>query len=196
MKTILSTLLLGTSVALGQSVPDPATEGPKIAAEAFAKLSSALGSAIVQGGPAAALPVCNEQAPRITAEVAQAHGVTLRRATVLARNPKNAADETERAVLAEFAETLAAKDTPKAKVVSQTDGSRVFFAPIVLANPLCLQCHGRPEQDVSAATLAAIRAKYPEDKATGYRLGELRGLWRIDFPAEAGSTNQPATGER
>jgi hypothetical protein len=29
---------------------------------------------------------------------------------------------------------------------------------------------------------AIIAAKYPEDKATGYQAGDLRGLWHITFP--------------
>ena len=56
-------------------------------------------------------------------------------------------------------------------------------APILLAAPVCLQCHGSPEKDIAPATMAAIKKLYPEDKATGFQLGDLRGLWRVTFPA-------------
>jgi hypothetical protein len=74
--------------AFAQTMPDPAVEGPKITAEAFAKLSGALGEAIAKSGPAGALSVCSEKAPQIAKEVAAAHGVTLRRATHKPATPR------------------------------------------------------------------------------------------------------------
>jgi hypothetical protein len=167
--------------AFAQTKPDPAVEGPKIMAEAFAKLSGALGEAIAKGGPTSALGVCSEKAPQIAEEVSKSHGVTLRRATAKARNPKNAADDAETAVLAAFAEAMAKNEAPKPQVITNANGSRSFIAPIVLGNPLCLQCHGTPNQDIAPETLAAIQKLYPEDQATGYKLGDLRGLWRVTF---------------
>jgi Protein of unknown function (DUF3365) len=190
MKHLLLTTLLPLA-AVAQTAPDPAVEGPKIIAEAFARLSGALGEAISKNGPAGALSVCSEKAPQIAKEVATAHGVTLRRATHKPRNPKNAADEAEKAALELFTAASAQKDTPKPQVITNADGSRSFFAPIVLGNPLCLQCHGTPEKDIAPATLAAIQKLYPEDKATGFKLGDLRGLWRVDFRPPNPAPKQP-----
>jgi hypothetical protein len=169
--------------AFGQTVPDPAIEGPKIIAEAFAKLSGALGEAIAKDGPASALSVCSEKAPQIAKEVATAHGVTFRRATHKPRNPKNAADEVEKAALEIFATALAKKEAPKPQVIKNADGSRAFLAPIVLGSPLCLQCHGTTGKDITPETLKAIQKLYPDDQATGFKLGDLRGLWRVTFPS-------------
>jgi hypothetical protein len=47
--------------------------------------------------------------------------------------------------------------------------------------PTCLQCHGKPKQDIEAATLKTIQRKYRFDKATGYAMGELRGTWKLTF---------------
>jgi hypothetical protein len=183
MKRLLLIALLPFS-AYSQTARDPAVEGPKIIAEAFAKLSGALGEAIGKSGPAGALSVCSEKAPQIAKEVAAAHGVTLRRATHKPRNPKNAVDEVEKAVLEAFGAALAKKEAPPPQVITNADGSRAFLAPIVLGNPLCLQCHGTPGKDIATETLAAIQKLYPDDKATGFKLGDLRGLWRITFPAK------------
>jgi len=169
---------------VAQTKPDPADEGPKIIAEAFGRLNGALAAAIAKGGPASALSVCSEQAPQIAKEVGAAHGVTLRRATARPRNPKNAVDDVEKGVLAAFAEALAKKEAPKPQKTTKADGSVSFFAPIVLGNPLCLQCHGAPEEDIAPETLAAIQKLYPDDNATGFELGDLRGLWRVTFPAD------------
>lgn len=180
-------LLLATVITTGafaQSATNPAEDGPKIIAEAFGRLSAALAEAIAQGGPASALSVCSEKAPQIAAEVGKAHGVTLRRATTKPRNPKNAADDAETAVLAAFADAMAKKEAPKPQTITNADGSTSFLAPIVLGNPLCLKCHGTPNQDIAPETLAAIQKLYPEDKATGFKLSDLRGLWSITFPAK------------
>lgn len=181
MKHLLLISLLPLA-AFSQSAPDAAVAGPKITAEALAKLSAALVEAIGRSGPAGALSVCREQAPQIAKAVAHAHGVNLRRATHQPRNPKNAADAVEKAALAAFAAALAKKEPPKPQVIPNADGSRAYLAPIVLGNPLCLQCHGTPGKDIAPETLAEIQKLYPEDQAIGFQLGDLRGLWHVTFP--------------
>lgn len=180
MKRLLLTPLL-TLPVFAQTKPDPTEVGPKIIAEAFGRLSSALAEAIAKEGPAKALSVCSEKAPQIAKEVATTHGVTLRRATSKPRNPKNSVDDAETAVLEVFAAALAKKEAPKPQTIANADGSTSFLAPIVLGNPLCLQCHGTPNQDIDPETLAAIQKLYPDDKAIGFKLGDLRGLWRVTF---------------
>lgn len=187
MKRCFLLVLFATTGALAETPRDPAAEGPVIVAEAFARLSGALAEAIANGGPQNALPVCSEKAPAIAKEVGTVHGVTLRRATLRARNPKNLATDAERAILESFSGTLEKKETPKARVERHADGSRSFYAPIILQNALCLQCHGKPGNEVAPATLEAIRKRYPQDEATGYSLGELRGLWHVVFPADGSS---------
>lgn len=183
MKRILPFGIL-TMTSLAEAPPDPAAAAPGIIAEAFDRLSAELARAIAKDGPAGALPVCSAGAPRIAAEVGKARGVTLRRATSKARNPKNTADETERQVLAGFAAALEKKQAPKPETRANPDGSVSFFAPIVLANPLCLQCHGDPQRDIAPGTLEAIHRLYPGDQATGFKIGDLRGVWRVTFPAK------------
>lgn len=178
----LAGLLTGVK-AQTTAVPDPVEMGPQIIAEAFGRLSGALASAIAERGPAGALGVCSEQAPQIAREVGAAHGVQLRRASHRPRNPQNAADAVEQAALQAFLDALAKPQPPVPQVVVNADGSRSFLAPIVLGNPLCLQCHGDPQKDIAPETLAAIQGRYPGDQATGFKLGDLRGLWRVTFPA-------------
>ena len=60
-------------------------------------------------------------------------------------------------------------------------GATVFYAPIVLSNPLCLQCHGTPGREIVTATAEAIGQRYPKDRATGFRPGDIRGLWKVEF---------------
>ena len=52
-----------------------------------------------------------------------------------------------------------------------------YVEPIV-AQPLCLTCHGKA---ISEATRAALAERYPDDKATGFEKGDLRGLFWVEF---------------
>lgn len=183
MRIINSACLIVCGTLLAQAPVDPMMEGPRIIGEAFSRLSAALAEAIARDGAAGALRVCSEQAPRIAREVGEANGVILRRASEKPRNPRAAPDEVEKAALADFAKALAAGETPKARLSRHEDGSASFLAPIVLANSLCLQCHGQLDRDVAPETQEALKKWYPDDKATGYQLNDLRGLWRVIFPA-------------
>jgi hypothetical protein len=143
---------------------------------------TALTEAIAKDGPAGAIGVCSEKAPEIAAEIGGKHGVVLRRLTEKPRNPKNTATDEEKALLAAFAADLENAKKPEPRTVTNPDGAVVFHAPIVIPAPLCLQCHGDPAADIAPETLAEIRKLYPGDKATGYKVGDLRGAWG-DTPA-------------
>jgi cytochrome c553 len=78
---------------------------------------------------------------------------------------------------------MKAGKAPEPQVRRNADGSETFFAPIVLANTTCLKCHGATDTDIDADTLAALAIRYPQDEATGFQMGELRGIWRVTFPA-------------
>jgi hypothetical protein len=91
----------------------------------------------------------------------------------------------ELAVLRHFQDSLPASNTPSPLVTNIVPGKVTFFAPIVLNQPLCLKCHGEPGRDIRPEDLAIINRLYPQDQAKGFKLGELRGAWRVDFPLEA-----------
>jgi hypothetical protein len=57
----------------------------------------------------------------------------------------------------------------------------VYYKPIKIGMPTCLQCHGKPKEDINEATASTIRKKYRFDKATGYAMGNLRGAWKLTF---------------
>ena len=60
----------------------------------------------------------------------------------------------------------------------------------IATEPGCLACHGA---QVAPAVRAAIAAHYPDDAATGFAVGDLRGgLW-VEVPATAAHTPQEAT---
>jgi hypothetical protein len=167
--------------------------GRTIVAETFSLLSSNLQSAIQSGGVGNALPFCSLAASPLTAGMAEKHGVTLRRVTHKARNPSGKADATELAILNSFETALAAGNSthpPPPLATNLVAGQATFFAPIVLNNEMCLKCHGEPGTEIAPEDVAVIRKLYPADEATGFKLGQLRGAWRIDIPLGSLPTGQ------
>jgi len=50
------------------------------------------------------------------------------------------------------------------------------------ATRACVVCHGDPAQ-IPDAVLAALAARYPDDRATGFAEGDLRGWFWVEVPA-------------
>lgn len=158
--------------------------GKTIAAEAFSLLSSNLQAAIQSGGVSNALPFCSLAASPLTAGLASKYGVNLRRITHRARNPHDKANEVEAGILRSFEAAVSVGDTNISAPIATNllPGMATFFAPIVLNNELCLKCHGEAGREIAPENLAVIQRLYPLDEATGFKLGDLRGAWRIDIP--------------
>ncbi len=162
--------------------------GRAIAGQAFALLSTNLAQALAQGGITNALPYCSEKAYPLTELVAATNQVRLRRLTHKPRNPTNAPAAGELAVLRGFQLALGRGETPAPVVRATPSNTVVFYSPIVITNPLCLQCHGVVGRDILPATAALLQKLYPQDQATGFSLGDLRGAWRVEFERPARET--------
>lgn len=147
-------------------------QGDLIVTKTFDTLRNALTSAIADGGFLHAISFCNEAAYPITS-VYQREGITIRRASDRYRNPENMADSLESAALALFV-------SDKSPRIIRTNEGVHYVKPIVVQG-MCLYCHGVPGKEIKPEVLAAIREKYPEDRATGYQEGDLRGLWHVVF---------------
>lgn len=149
-------------------------------AEMFGRLFKRLGEAMAAAGadgqpvgPAGAVSVCKDEAPKIAQQVAREKGVMIGRTSDRLRNPGNVAPPWASAVLAE--------KPAEPRVVLNTDGTLGLTLPVRLAAN-CIVCHGAPEQ-IDPATRAALQAAYPQDRATGYREGDIRGWFWIEVPA-------------
>jgi hypothetical protein len=99
------------------------------------------------------------------------------------RNPSQAAQGADLAAIETFRAAIQRGEAPAPLDEAMADGSTVLRLPITVSQPLCLQCHGSAG-DVAAETRKAILDIYPNDKATGYALNDLRGIWRITVPPQ------------
>ncbi len=136
-------------------------------------LMAALKSGLAEGLDEA-IAACNTEAPGIAARYS-VEGVQLGRASHRLRNPANAAPEWVAPVLDEY---LASDATREARVVAIGDGRTGYIEPIMVA-PQCLGCHG---ETLSPEVSARLQALYPEDQATGFAVGDLRGVFWVAYP--------------
>ncbi len=135
--------------------------------------------AINSKGTEHALTFCSTRAIPLTDSMSVSANASIRRVSDKNRNPNNKANPTELEYINDSKQALANKQVIKPKLIS-SDTQHIAYYPIV-ANSMCLQCHGQPKTDISLASLSAINRLYPQDKATGYVAGELRGIWVIEM---------------
>lgn len=144
-----------------------------------AVLGKNLMGAIKARGTANAVEFCNTRAYPLTDSMAQHYNVRIKRVSDKPRNPSNAANNDELAFINVLHERIAIGEELGSKV-SEFDGKMVGYYPIE-TNAMCLQCHGTPEKDIEKLTQSKIKEKYPNDKATGYGVNQIRGIWVVEM---------------
>ncbi|HLT93250.1 MAG TPA: DUF3365 domain-containing protein [Membranihabitans sp.] len=152
--------------------------GDSIALNTQAVLMQNVAKAIQQGGTEYAVEFCNTRALPLTDSVAGHMNVRIQRLSDKNRNPANSIQTTLDSLA--WDRIQSGND----KVLEQDEkGDVYYYKPISIAMPTCLKCHGG-NAEISESTQAVIAAKYPDDKATGYRQGDLRGMWKIQWVRE------------
>ncbi|MBK9031682.1 MAG: DUF3365 domain-containing protein [Myxococcales bacterium] len=159
--------------------PAAAARGQQAVGALKQQLRTELSKAL-EGGTPHAIEVCGTAAKTI-AERVGVDGLTLGRATRKPRNPANAVAGWQAEALAEFEATAAAgKKLDGAHYVRQLPDGQVRYAEPLVTQALCLKCHGA---DLEPDVRAALAAAYPDDQATGYADGALRGLAWAEYRA-------------
>ena len=136
-------------------------------------LQPTLQQAMAAGGPVHAITVCAEQAPQIAADLTQESGWTVTRVSLQPRNTSSASpDDWERSVLEQFDQRQRNGEVGAELSVSEVVGGEFRHMQAQPTAPLCLTCHG---QNIGGDVRAALGEHYPDDQATGYAPGEIRG---------------------
>ena len=160
-------------------------EARTVAGSVPPKLLSVLTEEIKRSGPEGAIAVCRDEAPKLARAASQETGWTVRRVSLRNRNPKAVPDAWERDALLDFDRRAAAGEKPATleRAEAVQDGGRVVWR-YMRALPtleLCTNCHGVPER-LSPAVKARLAELYPDDKAVGYGIGQIRGAMTISKP--------------
>ena len=138
-----------------------------------AALLEALTSELGREGALAAIHVCRDQAQVITAQIAREQGIDVGRTSHRLRNPANRPRPWVEPFVSEGAEKN--YDAVQPRLVDL--GERVGVVRPIGTLEMCTQCHGN-EDEILPEVREAIAAAYPEVRATGFEVGDLRGwIW-------------------
>jgi hypothetical protein len=111
---------------------------------------------------------------------AEVPGVTVGRTSARLRNPENAPPAWARGYVAKTDHRKAADVPPTAFDL----GDRVGVLRPIEIRRRCLGCHDARER-LAPSTRSWLARAYPQDRALGYALGDLRGFWWAEAPKEA-----------
>jgi hypothetical protein len=184
MRKWVLAVVLGTcyTTALGAepAADDPARQAAALAGEFVGLLKPQLKQALEKGGPAHAIAVCADIAPGIADSLSAQSGWTVRRVSLKSRNASRAVpDNWERQVLVEFDRRQVAGEQAEDLHFGEAVGGQYRYMQAQAVEPVCLVCHGKGLSDDVQTTL---REYYPDDWATGYSLGEVRGAISLSAP--------------
>jgi hypothetical protein len=149
------------------------------------KLLQMVQDEINKGSYDGAIAACNDKAPKMAAAASQNTGWAIRRVSLKNRNPKAVPDAWEQAVLEDFDRRRAAGESPanmeKAEIVAEGDKRTLRYMKALPTQGVCLNCHGT-EDKIDAKVKAKLTELYPNDKATGYSEGQIRGALTVKRP--------------
>ncbi len=150
----------------------------KVAGAMPPKLLGVLKEETDKGGPENAIGVCREKAPQMAKAASEQSGWNIRRVSLRNRNPKAVPDAWERTVLEEFDRRAAAGENPatleKSELVADGENKIRRYMKALPTQDLCLACHGAADS-LKPAVSEQLRKLYPDDKATGYGVADIRG---------------------
>lgn len=146
------------------------------------KLLQMVQEEIDKGSYHGAIAACSEKAPKMAAAASQSTGWAIRRVSLKNRNPKAVPDAWEQAALEDFDRRRAAGESAammeKAEIVADGDKRVLRYIKALPTQKLCLSCHG-PVDQMAAEVRTKLGEIYPNDKATGYGEGQVRGALTV-----------------
>lgn len=152
--------------------------GDSITYVAQVELINVLLKAMEVNGTEGAVSFCNANALSIMDILSEKFDCKISRISDKYRNP---ADKLQGATDNMAWQVLLNQGSDKRAFTMKKNDQILFYTPIVIGANFCLKCHGDPEKDIEPNTLAKIKELYPSDLATGYKYGDLRGAWKIEF---------------
>ncbi len=167
--------------AIAQSDVKERTDAARaVAADFGLTLIGELQKAIAAGGLVNAIGICHLAAPKISAKKSTEKKMSIGRTSLKLRQPKNTPDEWEMLQLQRFEQRKAAGENPASIEFGEyidVGGKKVFrYMKAIPTAEVCLSCHGTTLMPEVSAKLKEL---YPEDAATGFKAGDLRGAFTI-----------------
>lgn len=120
-------------------------------------------------------------ASQVNTDFSALGGIVLRQTSRKIRNPVNTPDEWETKALEKFESRGYPKGKPFTEMVTVNKKAVYRYIKPVYITPVCLQCHGEKES-IPKEICEFLESRYPQDTATGYKNGDLRGGISVTIP--------------
>jgi hypothetical protein len=162
----------GKDIAFDQALMD----ARRVSNQLVEKVRGLLLQEIKKGGFSSAVRVCSETAQEMTLQFNAETGHHVRRISLKYRNPKNIPDAYERRKLEEFNVLNQKKElSNEYSEIVEEQGKKYlrYLRPLIVA-PLCITCHG-PKENIPQEVKSILAERYPDDRATGFFVGDVRG---------------------
>lgn len=178
MMAVSLTLLLTIQPALAEvDKPQLKQEAISIVKKFGGTLKPELKKALKSDGPSHAVSVCSEIAPQIAQNLRNQTGWYVKRVSLKPRNQQTAIpDAWEEKVLQQFDQRQASGESAEKMAFAEVVDGKFRFMKAQGVEAVCLQCHGA---QIAPDIEAALKQKYPDDKARGYTLGQIRGAFSL-----------------
>lgn len=173
LSLVVVALALVVDVAAAQE--SGLARGSQLLSQYKTDLQEALREGLNQG-EVEAIAACRVQAPKI-AKTLSRDDIRVGRTSHRLRNPANAPPDWVEPILQTY---VASPSDREPRTVPLPQGRLGYVEPIVL-QPLCVACHG---EVLDSEVASRINELYPADRAVGFHVGELRGVFWIEFPVE------------
>jgi hypothetical protein len=154
-------------------------KGSETATLAQSVLLANVGQAIQKGGTVYAIEFCNLKASVIIDSLNKANNCIISRVSNKNRNSENGLKTESDKILWPIFERGVINDT-----LIHENQKLVYYKSIKTGFPACLKCHGVIGTDIDFITAEKLKNMYPADLATGYKLNDFRGLWKIEFASK------------
>ena len=140
-------------------------------------LTATLNQGIKADGHVASVKLCNLQAPAITKASSAEGGATswtVRRTSLKLRSPSNTSEIWVEQVMKNFEQRKANGEIANDIAHTEARDGKFYLIKAIPTKVGCLACHGSNIADDIKAKLADL---YPNDKATGFNVGDIRGAF-------------------
>lgn len=182
LSLILSILFLNCSENRREVSEDQVIAMRATAVDFTQDLKSILIEQIQSNGVLQAVSVCSDTAQVLTNNFGVERGIYIRRVSLKNRDANNFPDDFEKRILNKF-ELLHQNnelnsETEYAEIVTEGDYKYLRYIRPIMVQAECLNCHGS-QTDIMPEVKTLIVQNYPDDKAVGYKSGDLRGALSI-----------------
>jgi hypothetical protein len=187
-RLLLGSSLLLTALAYAQDELAAREEAAQVIATNFMQQMSGALARELANGPEQAAAVCRDLAPQIAGTLSRRNGWQITRVGTRVRNPLlGLPDAWEREVLNEFAARAANGEDLAlmsfGEVVDNAGNPEYRYLKAIPLGPNCVLCHGTADQ-IPDSVESSLAQFYPQDRAIGYTIGELRGAVSIRQPLD------------